>query len=270
MGKPGDSNDPFKSADPGKKQLKQVLSTYNTAKAQQAGQLGQSNAIAAGGVNDVRSGYDAAKKNIAGIGLAGKNDILNQAKKTQAAIQSSEVGRGFGGGNVAMARGRGATADTGQALSQLDEQVAQMMAGLNTGQGSAVGGAKMSLSQLLSHNSGQQTDLSAKIADAIAGVHYNDPNAWMGSVAQLGAAKILASDERLKRRFTLVGETPDGIPIWEFEYRSSFASIMPGRYRGVRAQEVRHIPGAVHTLPSGTMLVDYSMLPPEAKFQKVA
>jgi len=260
-----------KKADPGKAQLAQVLGTYNKAKAQQTLDLARSEAQGRAGVNDVKAGYQAAKKNIAGVGLAGKNQIVNQSKKTQAAIQSNEVGRGFGGGNAAMVQGRGAMADTGQALSQLDEQVAQMMAGLNTGEGTAVGGGKMSLAQLLSQHSGQKTDMASQIAQAIAGVQHTDPNAWMGQMAQMaGTAALFASDERLKRRFKLVGETPDGIPIWEFEYRSSLSSILPGRFRGVRAQEVRHIPGAVHTLSDGTMLVDYSMLPPEAKFQKVA
>lgn len=264
---------PGKAADPGKAQLAQVLKTYNQARGQQAQDLAVAGNEARGGVGAINEGYAAAKKNVSGLGLATKNQILKQGTANLADTQANEVTRGFGGSNVAQGASENVRANTSQQLAALDESIAQMMAGLNTGQGTAVGGAKMNLAQLLGGQSGQKTDLAAKIAEAIAGVQYQDPNAWMGQLAgiggQLGSAAILASDERLKRRFLLVGEV-DGIPIWEFEYRRSFASILPGRYRGVRAQEVTHVHGAVHTLPGGMMLVDYSMLPEAAQFKKVA
>ncbi len=255
--------------DPGKKQLAQVLGVYNKAKGQQALDLGIAANQGREGVNSIKSGYAAAKKNISGIGLAGKTDILNQGKKAQAATQANEVARGFGGSNIAAGKSQQVTQDTQSQLAHLDEQIAQLMAGLNVGEAGAVGGGQMSLSQLLSGQSGQKTDLAAQIAQAIAGVQHSDPNAWMGNVAQLGSAALIASDERLKRRFTLVGET-DGIPIWEFEYRRRLADRFPGRYRGVRAQDVRHIPGAVIECPNGFLVVDYSMLPEAAQFREVA
>lgn len=269
MGLPGDKNDPFAKEDPGKGQLKQVLKIFNEAKGQQANDLALSQAEARGGISAIKAGYGAAKKNVAGMGLATKKDILNQAKKSQAAVQANEVSRGFGGSNIAQGASAAAQGETSSQLAKLDEAISAMMASLNTGEATAVGGGKMSLAQLLSGHSGQKTDLAAQIAQALAGVQHADPNAWMSSLTQLGSAAILASDERLKRRFTLVGEVED-IPIWEFEYRSKLAPLFPGRYRGVRAQEVRHIPGAVIELEDGTLVVDYSMLPEAAHFRKVA
>lgn len=265
----GKSGGGKKGEDPGKAQLKQVLKTYNQAKAVQTNDLARSAATGQAGINSIKSGYAAAKKNVGGLGLATKNDILKQGVKSQAAVQSNEVSRGFGGSNVAAGKSQAAQSQTSSQLAHLDEAIAQMMAGLNTGEGTAVGSGQMSLSQLLSQHSGQKTDLASQIAQAIAGVQHTDPNAWMSDVASVGTAALIASDERLKRRFKLVGEVDD-IPIWEFEYRSRFAKHLPGRYRGVRAQEVRHIPGAVITLPDGTLIVDYSMLPEGAQFRKVA
>lgn len=258
-----------KKPDPGKKQLKQVLAVYDKAKAQQGLDLAIAGNQGREGVGSIKKGYADAKRNVAGIGLAAKTDILKQGKQTQAAVQSNEVSRGFGGSNIAANKSRQASLDTGDQLAKLDETIGQFLAGLDVSGGNAVGGAQMSLSQLLNAQSGQKTDLAAQIAQAIAGVQHGDPNAWMSSAAQLGTAALIASDERLKRRFSLVGEV-EGIPIWEFEYRTRLARHLPGRYRGVRAQEVAHIPGAVHELPDGTLIVDYSMLPEGAQFRKVA
>lgn len=265
MGSPGD----LKAEDPGKKQLKQVLAVYNKAKGVQANDLARAEAEGRAGVSAIKSGYSAAKKNVGSLGLATKADIIKGGKKAQAATQQSEIARGFGGSNLSTNKGAAVQSETSSQLAKMDEQIAAMMATLNTGEAGALGSGQMSLAQLLSSSSGQKTDLASQIAQAIAGVQHSDPNAWMGSAATLGSAAILASDERFKRRFELVGET-EGIPIWEFEYRSRFAKHFPGRYRGVRAQEVLHIPGAVHEMPNGLLFVDYSMLPEAAQFRKVA
>lgn len=73
----------------------------------------------------------------------------------------------------------------------------------------------------------------------------------------LGAAAIM-SDRRLKRNIVRVGETGSGIPIYDFQY------VWDGEtgpvYRGVMADEVRHIPNAVVPMPNGYDAVNYSVL----------
>ena len=268
MGLPGDKNDPFKAPDPGKKQLAQVMKIYNQAKGQQANDLAASAAQGQAGVQSVKQGYAAAKKNIGGLGLATKDQIIKQGLATQAGVGASQVGRGFGNASTTGLAGRGARAATSQQLAQLDESIAQLMAGLNTGEGHAVGGAQMSLAQLLGGQSGQKTELASQIAQALAGVQHSDPNAWMGNLTKLGTAALLC-DERSKLRFELV-DAVDGIPVYEFEYRKRWAPYFPGRYRGVKAQDVRHIDGAVHELGNGYLVVDYSKLPKRAHMRRVA
>lgn len=75
----------------------------------------------------------------------------------------------------------------------------------------------------------------------------------------LGGAAILASDRRLKRDIKRIGETSQGIPLYEYRY------IWDGvetRHRGVMADEVRKvIPEAVLTV-NGFDMVDYSRIAP--------
>lgn len=75
------------------------------------------------------------------------------------------------------------------------------------------------------------------------------------------AAGVLAfiSDRRVKKNVELVA-VEDGLNIYEFEYVGSYADSMPGRYRGVMADEVDYIPGAVIHGPDGYDLVDYSRI----------
>lgn len=74
----------------------------------------------------------------------------------------------------------------------------------------------------------------------------------------LGSAAILSSDRRLKRNIKRVGSTGSGIPIYDFQY------IWDGDsgpiYRGVMADEVRHIPNAVVPMPNGFDAVNYAVL----------
>ena len=86
---------------------------------------------------------------------------------------------------------------------------------------------------------------------------YNTQMSGLGSLlgvgGQLGAAAI-KSDIRLKENIRKVGDV-DGINIYEFSYIGE-----PGLYRGVMAQEVEHIPGAVVEHPDGYKMVDYSKI----------
>jgi hypothetical protein len=63
------------------------------------------------------------------------------------------------------------------------------------------------------------------------------------------------SDRRLKDNIKLVKIT-DGIGVYEFNYKGQGV-----KYRGVMADEVAHIPGAVMRGADGFDRVDYSKLP---------
>lgn len=75
----------------------------------------------------------------------------------------------------------------------------------------------------------------------------------------LGAAAIMASDRRVKRDVTRIGETPSGIPLYSFNYVWDGANTGP--IVGVMADEVAPvIPEAVIYDDDGFAMVDYGKL----------
>lgn len=72
---------------------------------------------------------------------------------------------------------------------------------------------------------------------------------WMG-------CDMAVSDVRLKTDITYVGRM-NGYNIYEFSYKNDPAHH---RYRGVIAQEVLNVPGAVVTMPNGYYAVNYGVL----------
>jgi len=104
-------------------------------------------------------------------------------------------------------------------------------------------------------NSGYQNQLGAYNAQ-MAASPWNSLFSLGGS---LGSAAILSSDRRLKRDIRRVGETPSGIPIYEFSYKEGCGP--EGKYVGVMADEAREIiPEAVIEGDGGFLMVDYSRI----------
>lgn len=92
---------------------------------------------------------------------------------------------------------------------------------------------------------------------------YNAQNQGINNLfslgGSLGGAAILASDRRLKRDVKRVGETSQGIPVYEFRYIWDSHEV---RHKGVMADEVRKImPDAVVPI-NGFDHVDYSRIAP--------
>jgi hypothetical protein len=83
----------------------------------------------------------------------------------------------------------------------------------------------------------------------------------MGGAA-LGAPKGTFSDIRMKENIKSVGTLPNGLNIYEFDYKLEFKDIAGhGKQIGVMAQEVEKvIPYAVIEANNGYKMVNYSML----------
>ena len=77
----------------------------------------------------------------------------------------------------------------------------------------------------------------------------------------LGAAAIM-SDIRTKENIKAIGYLPNGLPVYEFEYKPEFkAEAGEGKFVGVMAQEVELVqPEAVITRPDGYKMVNYGAL----------
>ena len=83
----------------------------------------------------------------------------------------------------------------------------------------------------------------------------------MGLGGTLGAAAIM-SDIRTKENIKRFGMLPNGLPVYEYEYRPEWKDEAGhGKFVGVMAQEVEEImPEAVITRPDGYKMVDYAKL----------
>jgi len=81
----------------------------------------------------------------------------------------------------------------------------------------------------------------------------------------LGAAGIMASDIRMKENIKQIHWMPNGLPVYEYEYKPEFKDhplAGHGKFVGVMAQEVEAVyPQAVTTLDNGYKAVNYGLLP---------
>ena len=80
----------------------------------------------------------------------------------------------------------------------------------------------------------------------------------------LAGAGIMASDVRMKENIVAIGTLPNGLPFYQFEYKSEFKDhplAGHGTHTGVMAQEVEVMyPNAVTTLDNGYKAVDYGKI----------
>jgi len=125
-------------------------------------------------------------------------------------------------------------------------------------------------------NSAQQATTAGPDLLGAAGMQYN---AQMGDFNQkqaaqqnfnqglmgLGAAGIMASDIRMKENIKQIHWMPNGLPVYEYEYKPEFKDhplAGHGKFVGVMAQEVEAVyPQAVTTLDNGYKAVNYGLLP---------
>jgi hypothetical protein len=77
----------------------------------------------------------------------------------------------------------------------------------------------------------------------------------------LGAAAIM-SDIRTKEHIKAIGWLPNGLPVYEYEYKPEWKNEAGhGKFIGVMAQEVEMVkPEAVFTRPDGYKMVNYGVL----------
>jgi hypothetical protein len=85
----------------------------------------------------------------------------------------------------------------------------------------------------------------------------------MGLGGSLGAAYMMGSDIRMKENIKAIGWLPNGLPVYEYEYKPEFKDRKfngHGKFVGVMAHEVEQvIPDAVQTI-DGYKVVDYAKL----------
>jgi hypothetical protein len=107
-----------------------------------------------------------------------------------------------------------------------------------------------------------QYNLGASNASAASQSGFNQ--GLMGLGGSLGSAYLMGSDIRMKENIKAIGWLPNGLPVYEYEYKPEFKDKEfngHGKFIGVMAQEVEKImPEAVFTLDDGYKVVDYARL----------
>jgi hypothetical protein len=103
--------------------------------------------------------------------------------------------------------------------------------------------------------------MTGNAAIAQANAENANRNAMMQGLFSLGGAAMM-SDIRTKENIKYLGDLTNGLPFYEFEYKSEFKAIGgEGKFIGVMAQDVEKVqPEAVIELPSGYKMVNYGAL----------
>ena len=210
------------------------------------GQMNQNSILeAATGAAAATKARDAAVQ----LGWAKKMDAAGMSAG-QFGNQSTATTLGLNAGNSAIGAG---TAGIG-ATSALG-------AGLNSGYSGAMQGWNQVGTLGVQKYQG---DISAYNAQQAANAQASA--GWggaLGSAIGTGAALYMkGSDIRTKENVTLVGTAPNGLKVYEYEYKPEFKDrkyFGHGKYRGHMAHEVKEVyPDAISYTEDGYQIVDYS------------
>jgi hypothetical protein len=125
---------------------------------------------------------------------------------------------------------------------------------VNSAQQATTGGADILGASQMGYNA-QMGDFNAKQA---AQANFNS------GLMSLGGAGIMASDIRMKENIKQIHWLPNGLPVYEYEYKPEFKDhplAGHGKFVGVMAQEVELVqPEAVITNADGYKMVNYGVL----------
>jgi hypothetical protein len=124
---------------------------------------------------------------------------------------------------------------------------------VNSAQQATTGGADILGAAQMGYNA-EMGDFNAKQA---AQQSFNQGLMGLG-----GAGIMKYSDIRMKENIKQINWLPNGLPVYEYEYKPQFKDIAGhGKHIGVMAQEVELVrPEAVITNPDGYKMVNYGVL----------
>ena len=195
---------------------------------------------------------------------------LAQAMANQGQLQTQQIAAGISQQerqNNLMARQGAMT------LQQMERQGAGQADMTERGGAAMVQSAEMGRqSTLLGIEYGGMAGANAGVQSAYAnqmagfGAQASMLNSQVGAAATMvsgalqGAGSAYASDRKLKKNINKIGESPNGLNIYSFEYKDS--KYGKGLFQGVMSDEV---PQKAVSTKDGYDMVDYSMLDVEFK-----
>jgi len=211
---------------------------------------------------------------LAGIGQTANNQLLNASNTygTNYGSSVSNLNNALNSAANAMQQGYGAygtnTANLATGTGSALAQNAAAGANLNAGALQAIGNTAL-LSGLL----GQKGNVASSGGGGGGGSSgggglLSDFGISNSDIGAVGTIASFFSDERMKENIEFVEQTPNGINIYDFDYKPEFKDLAGhGRFRGVMAQEIEElIPSAVKTMFNGYKAVDYSIVFPEVNY----
>ena len=217
-------------------------------------------------------------------GMQNSNQVLQAAQSSAAATQARNAAEQLGWakkmdaagmasgqyGNQATATQLGLSAG-GQSLAAGQVPISNSAA-LSSSMAGGYGGAMQGWNnvgnlgvqnyqtQVSAFNAQQQANAtsSAGIGSALGSL----AGAGISAYGKYAAAGVMASDIRAKENIKLIGHLPNGLGIYEFEYKPEFKDHKfagHGKFHGLMAHEVEKvIPEAVFIMDNSYKAIDYS------------
>ena len=197
------------------------------------------------------------------LGWAKKMDAI-ALSQGQFGNQATSTGLALNAGNQALSSGQVPMSNYGAMTSSMGGAYGGAMQGWNQ-----VGNLGVQNYQIQSQNYQAEQNRQAQAAAGASAGWGSLAGAAIGAVGNyysmgaLGAATAGAkSDIRTKENIKAVGKLPNGLIVYEFEYKPEFKNSEGagyGRFRGLMAHEVEQvIPEAVFETADGYKAVDYS------------
>ena len=195
----------------------------------------------------------AGASGIAGLAQSLANQGATQAQQISASISQQE------------ATNRRLTAQGAMQVQQLERQGAAAVQQAEFGRESTLLGAEYGL--LAGANQGVQQAMANQMSALgmqanMYGSQAASSASMFGQIASAALPLMFpGSDRRLKKNINLIGKSPSGLNIYNFEYIDS--KYGKGLFQGVMSDEIPQ--EAVVTMDNGYDAVDYSMLDVEFK-----
>lgn len=219
----------FGKEDPAIQQWKDMKKMYAQAKVQQDQMYSNALHYQKSILPTIQKGFGKANKFADMYGKSAKQGAYDQSKQMGGAMQQSMTARGLYNTTAFDNAQRGISSDLSRTLMSIDESVAGMKGQLATQQAAAEAGAYGAMSGFYQNQAQANTQLLGATANAMGNVQFADPNAWAGSLTQLGG--------------TLLG--------YGMTYGSGGQVQMPVKmpYAGGGGKNIQHKPWTNHSWP---------------------
>lgn len=132
----------------------------NLTESIQGNALGQQEAFARQGTQQMLGGYDSARKEAARLGRGGKRDALDREAQLGASLSQGMANRGLGSTTVGANLSRGLASDTSRQMANIDEGLAGLYGNLALGRA----GVEAQGSERLGQLAGQRGELMSGLA----------------------------------------------------------------------------------------------------------